>query len=728
MKIEGKIATIIYKNEVNSWTVLLIKKGKEYITAVGTTTDDIDVEDEFEFEGEECEHKVYGKQFKFSTYKKILPKTSSSLITYIADNIKGVGKKTAKNIVDKFGDETVDVIRYQKEKLNGIKGLNTEKIDDINTFFLEEWEKWNVIEFLSDFGISVLVASKIYKVLGTDTINIVKENPYSLLKLVRTLDFEFVDSIAKKLEIPMNSEERVDAGIICAINKVTEFGHTCIEYDTLKPFAAKMLNVEESEIINGITRLNLDNKIYIEKIDDVDFVFRRSYYLAEENIAKAVVTHAVAPIASKKYTKQIEKVSEKNSLVLSKEQVEAISTCLNSSISIITGGPGTGKTTIIKCIIDILEDFKKDYVLCAPTGRASKRIKETTGKEAKTIHRLLEIAKVDDRDLDALFEIDVKIIEADVVIVDEASMIDSLMMNNLFKAIKPSTQIIFVGDVDQLPSVGPGNVLKDMIASGIVNTVSLKEIYRQSSKSDIIVNAHKVNNGEYPEFKNKNTDMFFIKANSIEQTVSEISSLLSYRLESFASIDLLKDLQVLTPMKKTDLGTIKLNTVIQNILNPKSNKKAEKNFNGKTFREGDKVMQIINNYDKKFSQNGEYFDGIYNGDIGYIKEIDNVEQKIRVVFDEVKDVEYEFDELDQLELAYAVTIHKSQGSEFDYVIIPLYTGYQKLFTRNLLYTAMTRAKKMLIIVGNKNIINFMVDNIESKKRKTGLKNQILKKL
>lgn len=726
MKIEGKIATIIYKNEMNSWTVLLVKRGKEYITAVGTTTDDIDVEDEFEFEGEETEHKVYGKQFKFSTYKKILPKTSSSLIAYIADNIKGVGKKTAKNIVDKFGDETVNIIKYQKEKLNGIKGLNDEKIDDINTFFLEEWEKWNVIEFLSEFGISVLVASKIYKILGAEIINIVRENPYSLLKLVRTLDFEFVDNIAKKLEIPMNSEERVDAGIICAINKATEFGHTCIEYDTLKPFAAKMLNVEESEIANGITRLNLDGKIYIEKIDDIDFVFRRSYYLAEENIAKAIVNHTMTPIISKNYSKQIEKVSKKNSLVLSKEQVEAISTCLNNSISIITGGPGTGKTTIIKCIIDILEDLKKDYVLCAPTGRASKRIKETTGKEAKTIHRLLEIAKVDDRDLDALFEIDVKTIEADVIIVDEASMIDSLMMNNLFKAIKQNTQIIFVGDVDQLPSVGPGNVLKDIIASGVVNTVSLKEIYRQSFKSDIIVNAHKVNNGEYPEFKNKDTDMFFIKANSIEQTVSEISSLLSYRLESFANVDLLKDLQVLTPMKKTDLGTIKLNSVIQNILNPKSSKKSEKTFNGRIFREGDKVMQIINNYDKKFSQDGEFFDGIYNGDIGYIKEIDNVKQKMRVVFDEVKNVEYEFDELDQLELAYAVTIHKSQGSEFDYVIIPLYTGYQKLFTRNLLYTAMTRAKKMLIIVGNKNIVNFMVDNIESKRRKTGLKNKILK--
>lgn len=606
MKIEGKVATIIYKNEVNSWTVLLVKKGKEYITAVGIT-EDIEVEDELEFDGEECEHKVYGKQFKFSTYKKILPKTNSALIAYITENVKGIGKKTAKNIVDKFEEKTVDIIRYEEEKLDGVKGLNQEKIIALNTFFTEEWEKWNVIEFLSEFGISVLVASKIYKVLGSDTIDIVKENPYSLLKFVRTLDFEFVDGIAKKLNIPLNSDSRIDAGIIFAINKATEFGHTCIELHILVPFAAKMLAVEESEVENGVTRLNIQKKIYIENINDVDFVFRRSYYLAEENIAKNVVAHSVAPIALKNYSKQIEKTSEKNALVLSKEQIEAISTCLNNSISVITGGPGTGKTTIIKCIIDILEDLKKEYVLAAPTGRASKRIKETTGKEAKTIHRLLEIAKVDDRDLDALFEIEVKAIEADVVIIDEASMIDSLMMNNLFKALKPNTQIIFVGDVDQLPSVGPGNVLKDIISSGVVSTVSLKEIYRQSSKSDIILNAHKVNKGEHPEFKKKDTDMFFVNANTVEDTVAEISSLLSYRLENFANIDLLKDLQVLTPMKKTELGTMQLNTVIQNILNPKSSKKSEKSLNGKIFRQGDKVMQIINNYDKKFSINRRIF-------------------------------------------------------------------------------------------------------------------------
>ena len=727
MKIEGKVSTIIYKNESNSWTVLLVKVGKEYITAVGMT-DNVEVDDELEFEGEEDTHKVYGKQFKFSTYKKILPKTNSALIQYIADNIKGVGKKTAKNIVDKFEDNTVNVIRYEMEKLYDVKGLNEEKIKELNTFFCDEWEKWNTIEFLSSFNISVLIASKIYKVLKGETIDIVKENPYSLLLFVKTLDFEFVDSIAKKIGISLNNEDRINTGIICALNKVTEFGHTCIEYDILIDFAANMLEVQESEIENGITRLNIDKKIYIQNINDKDYVFRSSYYLAEENIATNVVAHSYAHIKQKDYKKQIEKTSEKNSLVLSEEQIKAISTCLNNSISIITGGPGTGKTTIIKCIIDILEELKKDYVLCAPTGRASKRIKETTGKEAKTIHRLLEIAKVDDRDLDAMYEIEVKPIEADVVIIDEASMIDCLMMNNLFKAIKPNTQIILVGDIDQLPSVGPGNVLKDIIHSQVVNVVSLKEIYRQSSKSDIVLNAHKVNKGEYPEFKNKNTDMFFIGTSSIENTISEISSLLSYRLESFASFDIMKDLQVLTPMKKTELGTIHLNGVIQEILNPKSSKKKEKNFNSRVFREGDKVMQIINNYDKKFSQNGEFFDGIYNGDIGFITNINTSDEKMTVLFDDNKEVEYEFDELDQLEHSYAVTIHKSQGSEFDYVLLPLYTGYQKLFTRNLLYTAMTRAKKMLIIVGNKKIINFMVENIESKNRKTGLKEKILNKI
>lgn len=727
MKIEGKVATIIFKNPTNSWTVILLKRGKGYITAVGETQD-LEVGDELELDGEETTHKIYGEQFKFTTYKKVLPKTESALIEYIADNVKGVGKKTASLIIGLFGEDAVDVIRYTPSKLNEIKGLNEAKIYELNRFFNEEWEKWNIIEYLSGFNISVVTANKIYQTLGTDTITIVKQNPYSLMSFVKKLDFKTVDEIGKNLGINLDSEERVDTGIIYAINKITEFGHTCVEKENLVKYASNILEVGTKDIENGITRLVLNDKLYIQKIDDKDFVFRRSFYLAEDNIAKNIVIRTKENAKTKNYDKLIEKVSKKNNIVLSDEQKEAISTSLNNNITIITGGPGTGKTTIIKCIIDILEDIKKEYVLCAPTGRATKRIKETTGKEAKTLHRLLEITKVDDNDIDMFYELPVTPIDTDVVIVDEASMIDCMLMNNLFKALNSSTKVIMVGDVNQLPSVGPGSVLKDIINSNATNVVYLKQIYRQSAMSDIIVNAHRVNEGIYPEFKTKDTDLFYIKTDSIESTLAEISSLVSYRIESFAKLDILKDLQVLTPMKKTQLGTIELNTLLQNVLNPKSSSKKEKEFNNRIFREGDKVMQIVNNYDKKFSINGEHFDGIYNGDIGYIKEVDNLNQRLIVLFDEEKEVIYEFDELDQLEHAFAVTIHKSQGSEFDYVILPLYTGYQKLFTRNLLYTAMTRAKKMLVIVGSTNIINFMVDNVESKNRMTGLTSKILEKI
>lgn len=727
MKIEGKVATIIFKNPTNSWTVILLKRGKGYITAVGETQD-LEVGDELELDGEETTHKIYGEQFRFTTYKKVLPKTESALIEYIADNVKGVGKKTASLIIGLFGEDAVDVIRYTPSKLNEIKGLNEAKIYELNRFFNEEWEKWNIIEYLSGFNISVVTANKIYQTLGTDTITIVKQNPYSLMSFVKKLDFKTVDEIGKNLGINLDSEERVDTGIIYAINKITEFGHTCVEKENLVKYASNILEVGTKDIENGITRLVLNDKLYIQKMNDKDFVFRRSFYLAEDNIAKNIVIRTKENVKTKNYDKLIEKVSKKNNIVLSDEQKEAISTSLNNNITIITGGPGTGKTTIIKCIIDILEDIKKEYVLCAPTGRATKRIKETTGKEAKTLHRLLEITKVDDNDIDMFYELPVTPIETDVVIVDEASMIDCMLMNNLFKALNSSTKVIMVGDVNQLPSVGPGSVLKDIINSNATNVVYLKQIYRQSAMSDIIVNAHRVNEGIYPEFKTKDTDLFYIKTDSIESTLAEISSLVSYRIESFAKLDILKDLQVLTPMKKTQLGTIELNTLLQNVLNPKSSSKKEKEFNNRIFREGDKVMQIVNNYDKKFSINGEHFDGIYNGDIGYIKEVDNLNQRLIVLFDEEKEVIYEFDELDQLEHAFAVTIHKSQGSEFDYVILPLYTGYQKLFTRNLLYTAMTRAKKMLVIVGSTNIINFMVDNVESKNRMTGLTSKILEKI
>lgn len=731
MKIEGKVSTIIFKNESNSWTVMLLKNKSEYITAVGET-DGLEVGDEIELEGDMTTHKVYGEQFKFNTYKKLLPKTDSALMQYIADNVKGVGKKTAKNIIDVFGEDTINIIRFKPIELLNIKGLNEEKIEKLSIFFNEEYERWNVINFLTDFGISVVMASKIYQNLGKDTIDIVKENPYSLLMFVKTLDFKQVDEIGMKLGVLPVSEDRIDSGIIYSLNNATEFGHTCLKEDILIDYAKKVLNVSDSNIQNGIIRLELKEKLYRQTIEDDEYIFRKSYYLAEENIANYITLKSKSKIKfNEDYSKYIDKIDRGDNINLSNEQKDAIVAALSNDITIITGGPGTGKTTIIKCIIQILENINKKYVLCAPTGRAAKRITETTKREAKTIHRLLEITKLDNEDIDMLYNMDVKAIEEEVVIVDEASMIDTIMMNNLIKALNKNTKTIFVGDIDQLPSVGPGNVLKDIISSGVVNTVYLKQIYRQSAKSDIILNAHRVNEGKYPEFKNNDTDMYFIPTKSIEDTISEISSLVSYRLETYAKFDKLKDLQILTPMKKTSLGTIQLNTMLQELLNPESTSKEEKNVGERTFRVGDKVMQIQNNYDKRFDVEGEAkqnIEGVYNGDIGYIKSIDNENKEINVIFDDVREISYDFNELDQLEHAYAITIHKSQGSEFDYVILPLYTGYPKLFTRNLLYTAMTRAKKMLIIVGNNKIINFMIDNIDSKNRMTGLKSKISDKI
>ena len=423
MKIDGKIETIIFSNKTNGWTVLLLKSGKDYTTATGQI-EDIEVGDEIELDGEFVVHKVYGEQFKFENYKKLLPKTNSALIQYIADNIKGVGKKTATNIINTFGDDAINVIRFNPEKLREVKGLNLEKIENLNTFFNEEWDKWNSIEYLSNLGISVLVASRIYKALGNETIKVVKENPYSLISFVKSIDFKLVDEIGKKLGLSLDNEDRIDTGILYALGKVTEFGHTCIDLDKLVDYSMSILNVDEQDIINGIARLKFMQKIYTEDINQKEFVFRRSLYLAEENIAKSIIDKTRQSIKIKNYDKQIEKVSDVNSLVLSDEQKQAISTCLNNYISVITGGPGTGKTTIIKCIIDILENLKKEYVLCAPTGRAAKRIKETTGKEAKTLHRLLEITKVENDNLDMFLDIMVRPIEAEVVIIDEASMIE----------------------------------------------------------------------------------------------------------------------------------------------------------------------------------------------------------------------------------------------------------------------------------------------------------------
>lgn len=723
MTLVGKVSQIIYKNESNGYTVFLFKTEGEYITAVGETGN-IQVGDEYELEGDIVYHKSYGEQLAFKSMTKLLPSDANALIEYISKSgIKGLGKKTAEKIIKAFGDDALETIRYKPDLLMDIKGMTDEKAYALSEYINDEWERFNLTQFLNKHGIGVNTAMKIYDALGMNAVNIIKENPYSLMDFVTTLDFKTTDKLALSLNIEETHPERIKAGIIYILSFYIREGHTNIKKDLLIENAENMLNVSEAAIINAIEKLKLKDKIVVETREDIDYVYRKSMYIAEYGIAKKIVELTHRKTINKELEKDIDKVSEKQSIVLSESQKEAVKVAFKNNISVITGGPGTGKTTIIKCVIDLFKMKNMTYVLAAPTGRAAKRITETTGEDAKTLHRLLEITKIEDTDIDTFVNFPVNTIDADCLIIDEASMIDTVLMNNVMKALSDNTKLIIVGDADQLPSVGAGNVLKDIINSNTVNTVCLTEVYRQSAKSDIVVNAHKVKDGEHITFKNNDTDMYFIETNSLEETKEEIKSLLDGRIKNFFGEDIDKKVQVITPIKKTDIGTYELNKLIQDIRLKPDKELRHKKHKDRIFYEQDKVMQIKNNYDIDWDYEGVRGTGIYNGDIGVVESIDLKEECIIVDYDGRK-TKYDFDELDELEHAYAVTVHKSQGSEFDAVIIPLYVCFEKLFNRNLIYTAMTRAKKLLIFVGKRAVIDYMIDNKTEKLRITGLKYKI----
>lgn len=723
MTLIGKVSQIIYKNDSNGYTVLLLKAEQEYITAVGETGK-IEVGDEYELEGEIIYHKSYGEQFQFKSMTKLLPSDSNALIDYISKSgIKGIGKKTAEKIIKCFGADALETIRYKPDLLMDIKGMTDEKSYALSEYINDEWERFNLTSFLNKHGIGINTSMKIYDALGMNAVNIIKENPYSLMEFISTLDFKTTDKLALSLNIDETHPERIKAGILYVLSFYIREGHTNIQKDLLVENSENMLGVSKENILNAIESLKLKDKIVVETRDETDYIYRKSIYIAELNIAKKVAELTKRPTIKANLEKDIDKVSQKQSIVLSESQKKAVEIAFKNNISVITGGPGTGKTTIIKCVIDLLKLKNISYVLAAPTGRAAKRITETTGEDAKTLHRLLEITKIEDTDIDTFVNFPVNTIDADCLIIDEASMIDTILMNNVMKALKDTTKLIIVGDAYQLPSVGAGNVLKDIINSNVVNTVCLNEVYRQSAKSDIIVSAHKVKLGEHLTFKNRDTDLYFIETNSIEETKKEIKSLLDGRIKNFFGEDIDEKVQVITPIKKTDIGTYELNKLIQEIKIKPSNDLRHKNSKDRVFYEQDKVMQIKNNYDIDWDFDGVRGTGVYNGDIGIVETIDNKEECIIVDYDGRK-TKYDFDELDQLEHAYAVTVHKSQGSEFDAVIIPLYVCFEKLFNRNLIYTAMTRAKKLLIFVGRKSVMDYMIDNKTEKLRITGLKYKI----
>ena len=733
-EIEGVLTEIIYQNEINSYTVGIFETEEEQITVVGYLPF-ISKGDTLKLLGKFVEHKDYGEQFKIETFEKLMPQTLGALENYLANgNIKGVGPATASKIIQLFGEETIHVLKYEPIKLAQIRGISKEKALEISESFVENWEVWQIVGFLERFGIGAENAKKVYDLLGVNAISEIEANPYILIDISRGVDFKQIDNMAIKLGIERENQKRIKSGIKYALIRITYNGHSCTLETNLIEYVKQLLGVSQDSIEEGIINLKANDEIVVEDRDGEHWVYLYTFYNAEKQIAERITKLNNAKNVKKisNIEKELKIVEKETDMFLSEKQKQAIREINDNNVTIITGGPGTGKTTIIKTILEIYKRKKYKTILCAPTGRAAKRMTETTGEEASTLHRLLEIGKVDE---ESLFKKDNEYkgapIDADIIIVDEVSMVDMFVMSYLLDCIYLGTKLILVGDCDQLPSVGPGSVLKDLISSEKIATVHLDKIFRQAAKSKIIVNAHRVNNGkpfiekDSPELEeDSKEDFFFIKENNQEKILEQVLSLCNGRLRKFGDYDFFENIQVLTPTKKGMLGTKELNKALQNELNPHRENEPEKSSMGAVFRIGDRVMQIKNNYDmyweRRIDDSIEVGNGIFNGEIGTITDINEKEKNIRIKFDDDKVCWYEFNELEQIEHSYCITIHKAQGSEFDVVIMIIPQTAPMLLTRNLLYTGLTRAKKLLIVIGNAQILDYMLKNTDSKKRNTGL--------
>jgi exodeoxyribonuclease V alpha subunit len=732
VELSGQLTEIIYQNEVNSYLIGILENEEDTITIVGYMPFLVEG-DYIKVIGNFVTHKEYGKQFKVETFEKIMPKTLDSLEKYLSNGtIKGIGPATAKKIVATFGEDTINVFKFEPEKLTQIKGITKEKAIEMAQCFVENWELWQIVGFLDNFGISPANAKTIYKKLGTQTIDEIESNPYILIDLVKGVDFAKLDKYALENGFEINNYKRIKCGIKYSLVKITYNGHCCTLEANLIKYVKELLKVEDDDIEHCLIDLNVKEEIVIEKREDENWVYSKEIYDAEANIASKLIlldsTQNIKRIDS--FDSELEKIEKAGNINLSTKQEEAIQAINSNNVVIITGGPGTGKTTIIKNVIDIYKSHGKKVVLCAPTGRAAKRMTEMTGEEAKTLHRLLEIGKIEKANEFTIMNYEVAPIDADVIIVDEASMVDIYLMNYLLNGIYQGTKLILVGDTDQLPSVGPGSVLKDIINSERIKTIFLDEIFRQAAQSKIIVNSHKVNDGEYflekEEQEGLKDDFFYIKEKSQDIMLDQIISLCKGRLKNFGDYDFLENIQILSPTKKGLLGTKELNKRLQEELNPSNDEKKEKKVGEVIFREGDRVMQVKNNYDIYWEKGNtrsltyENGTGIFNGELGKILKIDFLNKQIKILFDDEKEAWYAFSDMDQIEHAYAITVHKAQGSEFDVVIMVVTQSSAMLLTRNLLYTGLTRAKKLLILIGNDNVVKFMIQNADTKIRNTGL--------
>lgn len=728
--VEGYVERIVFRNEENGYTVLSLS-GEEEMTCVGTFSF-INEGEYVKMQGVMTSHAVYGEQFKVETYELKEPTDLLSMERYLGSGaIKGVGPALAARMIRQFKEDTFRIIEDEPERLVEVKGISQRIAREIAIQFEEKRELRNAMIFLQQYGISLNLGVKIYKEYGARMYEIIKQNPYKMAEDIQGVGFRIADEIAKKVGIGVDSDFRIKAGMLHVLQEAANQGHTYLPEPALYERTVELLLIDGEQISHHLMDMVMDKQVVVKETEEGTCIYLSYYYYAELNCARMLLDLDVTcECQEASVLGQLKRLEQEMGMELEERQREAVLEAARHGLLIVTGGPGTGKTTTINAIIRFFEEAEQTILLAAPTGRAAKRMSETTGYEAQTIHRLLEInGKTEDDQREQRhmqFERNEENpLEADVLIVDEMSMVDIHLLQALLKAVVVGTRLILVGDVNQLPSVGPGNVLKDMITSDCFSVVKLTKIFRQAAESDIIVNAHKINKGEAIEVDNKSKDFFLFQREDPNVIISVILQLVMEKLPKYVNATSY-DIQVLTPMRKGELGVERLNQILQQYLNPRDSKKKEKEFQKKIFREGDKVMQIKNNYQLAWEIRNDYGivedngTGVFNGDCGVVREINLFAELLTVEYEEGKMVEYAFSQLDELEHAYAITIHKSQGSEYPAVVMPILTGPRMLFNRNLLYTAVTRAKKCVSIVGSNAMVQKMIQNGTEKKRCSSL--------
>lgn len=729
---KGYVEHIVFRNNDNGYTVFQLVSEEEELTCVGLFS--VLAEGELvQVSGYMKEHPLYGEQLQVEQYELLAPEDETAMERYLGSGaIKGIGAAMAARIVRRFKGDTFRIIEEEPERLAEVKGISEKKAIEISAQMEEKKDLRQAMMFLTQYGISVPLAVKIYQQYGNRTYQVVEENPYRLADDISGIGFKIADEIASQIGIHTDSDYRIRSGLLYVLLQATGEGHTCLPKEDLLHRASALLGVEEEQMETQLMNLCMDRKLVMKEQNGKVMVWYGQYYYMELNVAKMLHDlNLECEMEESQIVKKLSKVEKQASITLDEMQRKAVVEAVKNGVLVITGGPGTGKTTTINAIIRYFETEDMEILLAAPTGRAAKRMTEATGWEAVTIHRLLELSGVpsDDRSTASFERNEENPLEADVIIIDEMSMVDIFLMNALLKAVSVGTRLILVGDINQLPSVGPGCVLKDIIRAGSCPVVQLTRIFRQASQSDIIVNAHKINRGEHVTLDNKSRDFFFLQRKDPNVILRVVLALVQEKMPRYVDARP-TDIQVLTPMRKGSLGVENLNEMLQRYLNPPSPEKNEKETARGRFREGDKVMQIKNNYQIEWEARNRYGiaidkgTGIFNGDMGIVQQIDLLAETMEVLFDDYRTVTYSFQMLEELELAYAVTIHKSQGSEYPAVVIPLLTGPRMLMNRNLLYTAVTRARSCVTLVGSLETFAQMIDNASEQTRYSGLYDRI----